>query len=483
MQHPFRLVWWRGPKRAPRHRFGALAALIGLVTAAGSLSAATNAVSWNDPRQSIDGFGISEAFHQSRHLMNWPEADRARILKLLFSTEEGVGVSILRNIIGDGGTWGNDMDGPTPTIEPAEGTWSWTGDEDQIWLMQQARKLGCSRFVSTVWSPPAWMKTIPTVQGGGSLRPEKYGAFAEYLSRYAREYKMRFGLNIYAVSLQNEPDLETKYSSCRWTGDQFRDFIKCSLKPVFARDGVQAQVMLGEMSNFGERCAEASLNDLETVDRVDIDSTHADDKDPAKREGILPFARSKGKRVWMTEVSYFEKNDPGIADGLRWAKLMHDHLTVTEVNAWLYWWGACYKTNGESLITLDLPARACDTTKRLYTFGNFSRFVRPGFVRLGAEPHPAPDVSASAYKDPDTGDFALVAINMGTSIRDLDLAFEGFKTGRLRPFRTSATEDLKALPRVSLVKGRLVTRLAPQSVTTFIGKGKPSGSTSPRREG
>ena len=73
--------------------------------------------------------------------------------------KKGIGLSIVRNIIGDGGDWGEAIDGPTPSIQPEEGVWNWSGDEDQIPLMKAAAQRGCTRFVSTAWSPPAWMKT------------------------------------------------------------------------------------------------------------------------------------------------------------------------------------------------------------------------------------------------------------------------------------------------------------------------------------
>lgn len=435
------------------------------------LQAATNAISWNAAKQTIDGFGISEAFHQARHIMDWPEPDRTRILKLLFSTREGVGVSILRNIIGDGGGWGNEVDGPTPTIEPAPNVWNWKGDEDQIWLMRQAKKLGCTRFISTSWSPPAWMKTVSTVESGGSLRSDAYGDYANYLSHYVRGYKQQFGIDIFAVSLQNEPDLKTRYSSCQWTGEQFRDFIKDHLRPVFARDHIHARVAVGEASNFGEKCVVPSLNDPEACARVDIVTTHAYNKEDSKKVALLPAARSKDKPIWMTEVSYFDKNDPSIADGLRWARIMHGHLTASEVNAWFYWWGACYKTNGESLLTLDLNKKCFSTTKRLYTFGNYSRFIRPGYVRLEVLPNPEEDVLVSAFKDPLTGRFVIVAINSSSSEKELALAFDGFSALSVTPHRTSATEDLSVLPEIK-TPGFLNATLAPESVTTFVGKAK-----------
>ena len=115
----------------------------------------------------MDGFGASAAFHMAQNLRNFPESSRKDILDLLFSTTKGAGLSMVRNIVGDGGSWGTPLNGPTPSIEPAEGTWNWTGDEEQIWFMKEAAARGCTRSMSTVWSPPAWMKTNHNVIKGG----------------------------------------------------------------------------------------------------------------------------------------------------------------------------------------------------------------------------------------------------------------------------------------------------------------------------
>lgn len=445
-------------------RFVPALLLTGHVWWAVAAGAAPQVIRWNDTRQTIDGFGICEAFHQARHIMEYPEPTRTEILDLLFSTKKGAGVSILRNIVGDGGAWGNATDGPTPTIQPAEGVWNWTGDEDQIWLMGQAKGYGCTNFFSTVWSPPGWMKTSGAVDGGGSLRPDKYQAYADYLSRYVREYQQRFGLTISSISLQNEPDLVTKYSSCTWTGSQFRDFIRDHLVSTFKRDGITAKVALGESTNFGERPAEETLGDPVAAAAVDIIATHAYDAKPGDKVKPMPLAKQHGKRIWMTEVSYFSENDPGINDGLRWAKMMHDHLTVTEVNAWFYWWGACYKPNGESLIPLDLKSRTYSTTKRLFTFSNFSRFIRPGFVRLECQPAPSSGVSVSAYRSEDSGSMVVVAINGGETPWEIDYRPEGCEVTSFTPYRTSADEDLVCLEPIVALKAMLPAR----SVTTFV---------------
>ena len=110
-------------------------------------------------RQLIDGFGFSEAFHAARTIRFLEEKDQNNLLNLMFSPNGGMGYSILRNEIGEGPEGAGKSDGTVASIEPKPGEFNWTGDEDQIWLMNEAKKRGCTRFLSSAWSPPAWMKS------------------------------------------------------------------------------------------------------------------------------------------------------------------------------------------------------------------------------------------------------------------------------------------------------------------------------------
>ncbi len=422
-------------------------------------------IDWNIEKQVMEGFGGSGAFHQAANLMKYPEMERSQILDLLFSQDKGIGLSVVRNIIGDGGNWGKPIDGPTPSIEPEEGKWSWTGDEDQIWLMNEAKKRGCDRFVSTVWSPPAWMKTNRNVINGGELRPDKYQAFADYLSNYARGYKEYHNIDIYGISPANEPDYTTAYSSCRWTGTQFKDFIKNYLRPTLKRDGVSVRVIMPETMNFNEDYALETLNDPEASQRVDIVAAHAYDF------AVKPFpvAKSQNKSIWQTEVSNIGFNDGSIEDGLKYAKLLHDHITVTGANAWIFWWLISYK-EGETLIHLDTTHNTFRTFKRLYTIGNYSRFIKPGYIRINTDLKPVNNVFVTAYKDKESGKFAIVAINKGNDEQTVCFDLNKFpRVKEIIPYRTSAAENLVKLDKIKTSGKTFSAKLKAKSVTTFVG--------------
>ena len=236
-----------------------------------------------------------------------------------------------------------------------------------------------------------------------------------------REYQSRFGLNIYAISLANEPCISVNYSSCCWTGAQFRDFIKNNLRATFQADGVTAKVMIGEREAWDESVASESLADPVAVTRVDLVGGHA------YSGAIVPFsnALNHGKQVWQTEVSYFTPNDASITDGIRWAKMVHDFMTV-DTSAFLYWWLVTEKTNGEGLVNINRSNNTYTLNKRLFTLGNYARFVRPEYVRIDATANPAANIFTTAYRDPASNQFVVVVINDNATTQTLDLTPSGF---------------------------------------------------------
>jgi glucuronoarabinoxylan endo-1,4-beta-xylanase len=433
-------------------------------------------------RQWIDGFGVCEAFHQAGNIRVLSEPVRAEVLDVLFAPGRGSGFSIIRNIIGDGGTWGNHLDGPTPTIEPAEGQWSWTGDEDQIWITREAFARGCQKVLASAWSPPAWMKTNGSVVGG-SLRKDKYRAYAKYLSRYVREYRARHGIEIHAVSPSNEPDLSTSYSSCLWTANQLTEFIAEHLGPVFERDRVSAKIVVPETEHFGSARSAWYAGALARPDaalRIGVVAQHG----YGGKIEVLEEARNAGKPVWLTEISDARKdgNDTSMSDGIRWARTVHDYLTLAEVSAWCYFWGASTYYKGPiSLLGIVEGQGTVVRNKRLFAIGNFARVVRPGFRRVEVAPEERDGVSVSAFTRGDAEDIAVVAINENSSPRMLALEMPAAVPRTFRCYRTSVDEDLSRCADVRQTEDTLTIVLPGVSVTSLAGPTQRSEPPRARR--
>jgi uncharacterized protein (TIGR03437 family) len=404
-------------------------------------------------QQRIDGFGASTAWYGGM-ARTTSVANRQKIFDTLFSPVSGIGLTIVRNRI-------------PPNIEPSEGRFDWTQDGDAVWFMQQAMTYGVNRFISSPWTPPIWMKETADPNAWVKVRTDKWQAYADYLSRYVREYKSRFGIDIYGLSLGNEPDWNAKTYECnRWDAGDIHDFLLSALMPTFAGDGVKAKLTLADAFAFREDLVVPSLNDPATRDRVDIVAAHA------YYDPNTPFTLSTQyqKPIWITEHSSGDANDSSIANGITWAKVFANYLTQRGLNAYCFWW--LLGPGGAQSALID---RNADFTfqfnKRLYTLGNFSRFVRPGANRVTADYRPATGLYVAAFQS--GADSVLVVINENGQDVDQSFNLTGFTGGSVTPYRTSANENLAQLDPVAVSSGRLTATLLAKSVTTFVGQSTP----------
>jgi O-glycosyl hydrolase len=402
-----------------------------LASATATLTVASHptvTINWSDVHQQIDGFGASSA--ATGDGITSTQAD------LFWSTTSGVGLSLLRVQIESNGTY------------------------PDLATMQKAQDRGV-KIWGTPWSPPASMKSNGSTTNGGSLLASDYQAYANYLSSYVLGLKNSYGINLYALSIQNEPDYTATWDSCIWTGQQFHDFLRNNLLPTFSKNGVTAKIIMPEESGWKFDLATATLNDSVTAAGVSIIAGHNYDGASA---APYPLGQNQGKHLWETEVSTFETFDPSMTNGLKWAKKINDWMTIANANAWHYWWLIDGNGDNEALL-----GPSGQTTKRLYVMGNYSKFVRPGYYRIGTSASPVGGVLVSAYKNTSSGKFAIVAINQNTSAVTLDFVLSGFTANTVVPWVTSASLNLAQQSSITVGGSAFAATLPAASVTTFVG--------------
>lgn len=108
-------------------------------------------------------------------------------------------------------------------------------------------------------------------------------------------------------------------------------------------------------------------------------------------------------------------------------------------------------------------------SKRGHLTARYSKFVRPGFVRVAATAPAAPDVHVTAYKG-QAGEVVVVAVNMSEEPRDVTLDAQGTCVDAFARYTTSATKDVADDGEVALEAGRATLTLEGQSVTTFVSR-------------
>lgn len=417
----------------------------------GANPVATNCVvNWNDVHQRIDGFGASSAWDGS-----WTTAQA----DMFFSTNTGIGLSLLRNRIVPAGS-ASAIATPT-TVE--------TG------IMQLAQARG-ARVWSTPWTPASGFKSNNNPNGGsylGSGANATNKAYAGQLANYVASMKNAFGVNLYAISIQNEPEVAAGYESCLWTAQQFHDFAT-NLYSALVADGVAStKIILAEDESWQTNYYYPAMNDPAVGTNVGIIAGHNYDGSPP---GGIPAALARfantNAALWETEVSTFDSFDGSITNAMYWANRIHLYMTVAQVNAWHYWWLVPANPDNEGLTDT-----AGNPTKRMYVLGNYSRFVRPGYYRIGVSNNAF--TSVSAYKDTNSSSFAIVAINSGfTTVTQIFNLTSFPAVGSVTPWITSGNLSLASQPAVN-VSGSAFTYVLPAlSVVTFVGQPQP-GSAPP----
>ena len=131
---------------------------------------------------------------------------------------------------------------------------------------------------SSPWTPPAWMKTNNKLNGVESGWPgiedtqENFEAYALYFVKYLEAYAEE-GINLYAVTPQNEPTMNTPYPSCVWSGEQLnvflRDYLCDAIEEYNETYGKDVEVWLGTFTDSNQSMVWPTYKDPVTSTKVD----------------------------------------------------------------------------------------------------------------------------------------------------------------------------------------------------------------------
>lgn len=414
-------------------------------------SAATVSVDIGTTYQTIRGYGSSSAWNSGS--FSGSKASNATILWADDTLDGHAGLSMLRTRIDPGGSFASEAD-----------------------PMTQAKKTNPNILIwSTEWSPPAKYKNNNNVNGKGDNNTFNNTAansqgYADYLVNYVKTIKSTYGVDLWAVSPQNEPDWNTTYESCIWTGAKFLDFIKNYMGPSFKKAGLSTKILLGESLNDNLSLVNATMADPEARAYISVIGGHLYGAGP----NTLPSSFGTDVEHWETEYSWGSGTNPdnsmsASTGGLQMASLVHKCMVKANMTAYHHWWTVW--TDNTGLINGTTPS------KKLFVLGNYSKFVRPGYVRIAATEPPVSGVSVSAYYSSKDNRVVVVAINSSNST--VSQAFSvgsKFSVGKVTPWVTDPSNNLVRQNPISQTAGSFTYTLSAQSVTSFVVNG--SGTTS-----
>ena len=406
----------------------------------------TATINWTDVRQSIDGFrGSSADFLTS---LTPAQAD-------FFFTTGGIGLSILRTQI--------MPDLATCNAEFHDGGCSGSNGQilnGELGTAQMAVARGAIVF-STPWSPPGAYKSNGSFRNGGHLLSSHYSDWAKEIATYV-PMMANHGVPIYAVSVQNEPNVTTDYGSCTYMTQEIHDFVPYLYSALQSVGAGSTKIMIAEESSWAIDLTSTAMADPKVAPEVGIIAAHG------YGDGKIRAYRTGKARLWQTEIcSQSPTYDGSMTDGMSWAVKIHDYLANANVNAWLWWFLTDMPRQGEGPDNGALTDINGNIPKRAYVIGQWSKFVRPGWSRIGAS-YVGP-LRITAFKDPEGQSFAIVAVNPSARAVRQTFALHGFSANTITPCITSADVSLTAQAPV-LVSGASFSYTLPgSSVTTFSG--------------
>ncbi|MEO7961583.1 MAG: glucosylceramidase, partial [Ginsengibacter sp.] len=191
--------------------------------------------------QAVDGFGYSLTGGSAYVINRLPLSVKSDLLKELFGkSDNGISISYLRISIGasdlDADVFSYDDLPPGQTDESLDHFTLDPDRQDLVPLLKEILAINPSiKILGSPWSPPVWMKDNDSSKGG-SLLPKYYDAYARYFVKYILHMKTE-GINIDAITPQNEPLNPKNNPSLIMLAEQERDFIKNNLGPAFAAAG------------------------------------------------------------------------------------------------------------------------------------------------------------------------------------------------------------------------------------------------------
>jgi glucosylceramidase len=314
------------------------------------------------------------------------------------------------------------------------------------------------RILSSPWTAPPWMKDNNNWVGG-KLLPEYYDTWALFFSKYVDAYKAE-GIDIWGFTVENEPlGNGNNWESMHFTPDEMTLFVQNHLGPKLEADGKGHLKILGYDQNR-EHLREwvDAMYQNETSKKYfagtaihwyastfhvfpeELQYAHrkAPEKHLIQSEACVDAEVPKWKDdawYWSKEATDWgwdwapeedKHRHPRYAPVYRYARDIIGCMN-NWVDGWIDWNMVLDRQGGPNWfknwcvapVIVDPEQDDVYFTPIYYTLSHFSRFIRPGAIRIGFN-CPDDSVQVTAVKNPD-GSIVVVVFNSTNEKKDFKL--------------------------------------------------------------
>lgn len=293
------------------------------------------------------------------------------------------------------------------------------GSQDANWAKQRpavqslktkSDALGVDlKFIYSVWSPPSQWKSNRSLKNGGTLETQYYDEYGAWLKAGVKNYA-DIGINLYALSAQNEPAFAQFYNSCVFTPEQYRDMVKIA-GPIVHETYPTVKFFGAEdmLANWATGFPGRLMGDPLAKVQVGALAVHGYD------DGVHPTPASTAASLWgsaarncatakiplwMTETSGHAADWSG---SFQLGESIYAALKFGKIAAWVYWYGI-----GDLCTSTGL-------NKKGYVSKQYFRYIRPGAVMYDVTDVSSQGLYVIAFAHAGERTMTVVALNPGSA--------------------------------------------------------------------
>jgi glucosylceramidase len=379
--------------------------------------------------QTIDGFGFALTGGSATLLSQMLAANRSAMLTELFGSDSNsISISYLRVSIG-----ASDLSAEVYSYDDLEAGSTDTsltyfnllaGDPDVVPILQQILAINPNiKILGSPWSAPAWMKTNDNASGG-SLLPQYYGVYANYLVKYVQAMQAQ-GIHIDAITPQNEPLNANNDPAMVETAVQEDTLVRFFIGPAFAAAGLTTKIIVYDHNCDQPGYPETILADPATNPFVDGSAFHLYAGDISALSTVHQAYPNKNlyfteiytasTGVFGTDLDWHLKNII-IGAPLNWSRNALEWNLASDPNYEPHTPGGCSTCKG----ALTIDGTTATRNVSYYIVAHASKFVPAGSVRIASSV--SGNLNNVAFLRPD-GKKVLIVENDGTAAQSFNIQF------------------------------------------------------------
>ncbi|HKZ67873.1 MAG TPA: glycoside hydrolase [Chitinophagaceae bacterium] len=464
--------------------------------------------------QTIHNFAASDAW-SCQFVGNWPEEKRNAIADLLFSMDtlangnpKGIGLSMWRYNIGAGSANQGNASGINDEWRRAASLVDNTQlslVQAQNWFLSAAKERGVKQFLAFYNSPPVELtnnKKAFATNGVCNIDDDNYSMFAKHATSSIKQIESNTGIRFNFLSPVNEPQWDWSdggQEGCPYTNTEISNLVK-SFDIELTGQHSDVKILLPEaghlkysLSNsdklnkdnqvnaFFDPASPQYIGNLVTVYPAmaahSYFSTSPSNEAIDLRKRVNDAIRAKnGLQFWQSEYCILGDNageingsnrDLGMSSALYVAKVIQQDLVWLNASAWQWWLAVSPYDYKDGLIYIDKSKTngSYYDSKLLWIMGNYSRFIRPGMIRIESSVDDN-DLLVSSFKDATSGKPVLVIVNLAAIDKPATLKKENNMIFQSQQLVTYTTDESRNLEKRIIKASDLV--IPARSVMTMI---------------